>query len=127
LRYCVSFLRLLAEFTTKVLHRELVILLRKHFTLSASGGIMSGPRKGLRLLRPSEIYELIVDTDSDEARMSSNVSSVEGSSESVTGVSQPQPYCQTASCHESSSSFSPNAFDEEDAGESGPGEQTQGQ
>jgi hypothetical protein len=39
---------------------------------------MSGPRKGLRLLRPSEIYELIVYTDSGEARVPSDVSSVEG-------------------------------------------------
>ena len=41
------------------------------------------------------------------------------------GVSQPEPYCQTASCHESSSSILSNASDEEDAGDSGPGEQTQ--
>ena len=43
----------------------------------------------------------------------------------VPGVSQPQPYRQTASCHESSSSVSSSASDEDDAGESGPGEQTQ--
>jgi len=43
----------------------------------------------------------------------------------VPGVSQAQPYHQTASCHESSSSISSSATDEEDAGESGPGEQTQ--
>ena len=41
------------------------------------------------------------------------------------GLSQPQPYRQTASCHESSSSISSSASDEEDAGESGPDEQTQ--
>ena len=41
------------------------------------------------------------------------------------GVSQPQPYHQTASCHESSSSISFSASDEEDAVDSGQGEQTQ--
>ena len=57
---------------------------------------MSGPSKRLRLLRPSEISELIVHTDSDEARMSSDIGSVQGDSESISGVSQPQPYHQTA-------------------------------
>ena len=41
------------------------------------------------------------------------------------GLSQPQPYRETASCHESSSSISSTASDEEDAGDGGPGEQTQ--
>ena len=77
------------------------------------------------MLQPSEISELIFDTDSDEARLSSDVSSVEGGSESVPGLSQPQPYHQTASSHESSSSISSSASEEEDAGENGPGEQTQ--
>ena len=77
------------------------------------------------MLQPLEISELIVDTDSDEARVSSDVISVEGGSESVPGLSQPQPYCQTASCHESNSSVSSSASDKEDAGESEPGEQTQ--
>jgi len=77
------------------------------------------------LLQTHEISELIVDTDSDEVRVSSDASSVEGGSESVPGLSQPQPYRQTASCHESSSSISSSASDEEDAGEIGPGEQTQ--
>ena len=72
---------------------------------------------------PREISELIVDTDSDEARVSSDVSSVEGGYESVPGVSQPQPYRQTARCHESSSSILSSASDEEDVGESVPGEQ----
>ena len=85
---------------------------------------MSRPSKSPRL-QPGEISELIVDTDSDEARVSSDVSSVEGGYESVPGLSQPQPYHQTASCHESSSSISSSVSDEEDAGESGPGEQTQ--
>jgi len=89
-------------------------------TVGVSGGIMSQPSKRPRLLQPREISELIVDTDSDQARVSSDVSSVEGGYESVPGVSQPQPYHQTASCHESSSSISSSAFDEENAGESGP-------
>lgn len=86
---------------------------------------MSRPSKRPRLLQPREISELIVDTDSDEARVSSDVSSDEGGYESVPGLSQPQPYRQTPSCHESSSSILSSASDEEDAGESGPGEQTQ--
>ena len=86
---------------------------------------MSRPSKRPRLLQPCEISELIVDTDSDEGRVSSNVISVEGGSESVPGLSQPQPYRQTASCHKSSSTILSSASDEEDAGESGPGEQTQ--
>jgi len=53
---------------------------------------MSRPSKRPRLLQPSEISELTVDIDSDEARVSSDVSSVEGGSESVPGLSQPQPY-----------------------------------
>ena len=57
--------------------------------------------------------------------VSSDVSSTEGGSGSVPGVSQPQPYCQTASCHESSSSIMPSASDKDGAGESGPGEQIQ--
>jgi hypothetical protein len=84
------------------------------------------------LLQPGEISELIFDTDSDEQRESSDVSSVEGDSnlveggaESVPGLSQPQPYHQTASRHKSSSSISSSASDEEDAGENMPGEQTQ--
>jgi len=93
---------------------------------------MSRPSKRPRLLQPSEISELIVDTDSDEARVSSNISSVEGDissaeggSESVPGLSESQPYHQRASCHESSNSHLSNASDEEHAGENGPGEQTQ--
>ena len=41
------------------------------------------------------------------------------------GLSQPQPCHQTASSHEPSSSISSSASDEEDAVESGPGEQIQ--
>ena len=114
------------------LHRELVVLPSNLLTVCVSGGIMSQSSKRPRLLQPSEISELIVDTDSDEARVSSDVSSVEGDissveggCESVPGLSQPQPYHQTASCHESSSSILSGASDEEDAVESGPGEQTQ--
>jgi len=77
------------------------------------------------LLHPSEISELIVDTDSDEARVLSDISLVERGSENVLRVSQPQPYHQTASFLESSSLISSSASDEEDAGESGPGEQTE--
>jgi len=77
------------------------------------------------LLQPREISELIVDTDSDEAGVSGDVSSVEGNIENVLGLSQPHPYHQTASSHESSSSVLSSASDEEDAGESGPGEQIQ--
>jgi len=74
---------------------------------------------------PSEISELVVDTDSDEASVSGDISSVEGGSDNVPGLSQPQPCHQTASSHESSSSISSSASDEEDAVESGPGEQIQ--
>ena len=77
------------------------------------------------MLQPREISELIVDTDSDEAGVSSNVNSVEGDIENVLGLSQPQSYHQTASSHESSSSILSSASDEEDAGESGPVEQIQ--
>ena len=77
------------------------------------------------MLQPGEISELIFDTNSDEVRLSSNISSVEGGFESVSGLSQPQPYHQTACIHESSSSISSSASDEEDAGENGRGEQTQ--
>jgi hypothetical protein len=86
-RHCVSFCRLQAGFTSTVLHRKLVILLGQHCTVSVSSNVMSGPGKRPRLLRPSEISELIFDTDSDEARVSSNISSVERSSECVPGVS----------------------------------------
>ena len=41
------------------------------------------------------------------------------------GMSQPQPYRQTASCYDSSSSISSSDSDEEDAGDSWPDEQTQ--
>ena len=56
---------------------------------------MSGRSKRPRLLRPNKVSELIVDTDSVEARMSRDFSSVNGGSESMPGVSQPQPYSQT--------------------------------
>ena len=105
-----------------VLHRELFIFPSYHFTVSVSGGMMSQPSNRPCLLQPSKIPELIVDTDSDEAKVSSNVSSVEGGHESVPGVLQPQPYHQTASCHKSSSSVSSS---DEDVDESGPSEQTE--
>ena len=108
-----------------MLHRELVFLPSNHLTVGVNGGIMSRPSKRPRLLQPREISELIVNTDSDKARVSSDVSSVEGGYESVPALSQPQPYRQTASCDQSSSSISSSASDKEDAGESRPGEQTQ--
>ena len=109
-----------------MLHRELVFLVSNHLIVGVSGGIvMSRPSKRPRLLQPSEISELIFDTDSDEAGVSSDISSVEGGSESVLGLSQHQPYHQTASSHESGSSILSSASDEEDAVESGQGEQTQ--
>lgn len=105
--------------------RELVTLPSKQFTVLVIGDVMSGPGKRPRMLRPSEICELIYNTESDQARKSSDVISGEGSSESVPGVSQPQPYCQTASCHKSCSSISSNTSDKGDADKSGSGEQTQ--
>ena len=108
-----------------MLHIELVVRPSNHLTVGVSGCIMSRPSKRPRLLQPREIYELIVDTDSDEARVSSDVSSVEGGSESLPGSPQPQPYQQTASSPESSSSISSSASDEDEAIESVPGEQTQ--
>jgi hypothetical protein len=86
---------------------------------------MSGPSKRARLLYHSEISEIIFDTDSDEAEVYSHDSSVECDYDSAAGVSQPQLFQQTASCHESSSSVSSSASDEEDVDESGPGEQTE--
>ena len=81
---------------------------------------MSQPSKWPSLLQPSEISELTVDTDSE----SSKVSSVEGGTESVPGLS-PQPYHQTASSHKSSRSILSSASDEKDVSEGGPGEQIQ--
>jgi len=74
-------------------------------TVGVSSGIMSRPRKRTWLVQPSKTSELIVDNDSDEARVSSDISPVERGSESVPGVSQPQPYCQTGRCPEPSSSI----------------------
>jgi len=96
-----------------------------HFTIGIIGGIMIGLGKSDLLLMPRKIAEPTVDTDSDEARVSSDVSSVEGGSESVPGVSQPQLYRQIASCHESISSVLSSASDKEDARENGSGEQIQ--
>jgi len=111
--------------TYVVLYRETVILPSKHYTVLETGGVISGPGKRQRMLRPSEISELIFDTESDEARKSSNIISGEKSSESVPGVSQPQRHCQTASCHKSSSSIMSSASDKDNADDSGPREQTQ--
>jgi hypothetical protein len=70
-----------------VLHRDLGILPSNRLTVGVNGGIISQPSKRPRLLQPSEISQLIVDTDSDKARVSRDISSVEGGSESVPGVS----------------------------------------
>jgi hypothetical protein len=110
-----------------VLHTELDILPNKHFIVSVSGGVLIRLSERPRLPRPNEITELIADTDSDqvkESRVSSD-NSIEGGSECVPRVPQPQPYCQTASCHESSSSITSSASDEDGASEWGPGEQIQ--
>ena len=107
-----------------VLHTDL-ILPNKHLTVSVSGSVMNGTSKRPWLLQSSEIFELIVDTDSGEVRVSSDISLVGGGCESMPGVSQPQPYHQTSNCHKSSSSISSSASDEEDPAESGPDEQTQ--
>ena len=112
-------------FHFSLLRRELVILPSRHLTVNVSSSIMSRPSKEPQLLQSSEISGLIVDTNSDEVRVSSNISSVERGSERVPEVSQPQLCHQTASCHESSSSVLTNACDKEDAGESRPDEQTQ--
>ena len=83
---------------------------------------MSQPSKRQRFLQSSEIAELFFDTDSGDA---SDASSVEGGPEGVLGVSHTQPYHQTASSPESSSSILSSAFDKDEAVESVPGEQTQ--
>ena len=57
--------------------------------------------------------------------MSTDASSAEGRTESVPGLSKPQPYHQTVSSHEFSSSILSSASDKEDANESVPGEQIQ--
>jgi hypothetical protein len=109
-----------------VLHRELVVLF---FPLSISELVclvaLSWPSKRRKLLRHGKISELNVDTDGEEARVSSYISSGERGCESVPGLSQPQLYHQTASNHKPSISISCSASNEEDAGESGPGEQIQ--
>jgi hypothetical protein len=58
-----------------VLHRELLFLPSNHLIVGVSGG-MCRPYKRPRLQQASEISELIFNTDSDEARLSSEVSSV---------------------------------------------------
>jgi len=86
---------------------------------------MSQPSKRRRFLQSSKIAELFLDTDSDDATVSSDASSVEGGLEGVPRVSHTQPYRQTASSPKSSSSISSSASDEDEAVESGPDEQTQ--
>jgi len=86
---------------------------------------MSQPNKRRRFLQSSEIAELFLDTDSGDATVSSDASSVEGGPEGVPGVSHTQPYHHTASSPKSSSSILSSASDEDKAVEIGPGEQTQ--
>ena len=86
---------------------------------------MSQPSKRRRFLQSGEIAELFLDTDSGNATLSSDTSSVEGGTEVVLGVSHTQPYRQTAISPKSSSSISSSASDEDEAVGSGPGEQTQ--
>jgi hypothetical protein len=76
-------------------------------------------------LRHSEISDLLVDSNTDEASVSSDISSVEKGSASVSGLSKPQPCHQTANSHESSSSIFSSASDEKDAVESGSGVEIQ--
>jgi len=85
---------------------------------------MSQPSKRRRFIQSSEIAELILDTDSGDATLSSDSSSVEGGLEGVPGVSHTQPYRQTACSPKSSSSISSSASDEDEAVEIGPGELT---
>ena len=84
---------------------------------------MSQPCKRRRFIQSSEIAELFLDTDNDDATVSSDASSVEGGPEGVPGVLHTQPYRQTASS-KSSSSISSSASDVDEAIEIGPGEQT---
>ncbi len=95
------------------LHRDLVVLPSNHSIVRVNGGTMSRPCKRPRLLQPSEIYEVVADSDSDEASVPSDVSSVDGRSGSVAGGSHPQPCFRKASCHESGCSISSSASDEE--------------
>ena len=55
---------------------------------------MSQPSKRRRFLWSSEIAELFLDTDSGDATLSSDTSSVEGGTEVVPGVSHTQPYAK---------------------------------
>jgi hypothetical protein len=66
-----------------VLHRELVFPPSNHLTVDVSGAIMSRRSKMRRLLQPNKVSELIVDTDGDEVRVSSNVISAEDDVSSV--------------------------------------------
>ena len=85
---------------------------------------MSHPSKRRRFIQSSEIAEIFLDTDSGDATVSSDASSVEGGPEGVPGVSHTQPYRQTTSSPKSSSSISSSASDVDEAVDIGPGEQT---
>jgi len=85
---------------------------------------MSQPSKRRRFIQSSEIAELFLSTDSGDATVSSDASSVEGGLEGEPGVLHTQPYRETASSPKSSSSISSSACDADKAVEIGPGEQT---
>jgi len=85
---------------------------------------MSQPSKRRRFIQSTELAEIFLDTDSGDATVSSDSSSVEGGLGCVPGVSHTQPYRQTASSPKSSCSISCSASDEDEAFEIVPGEQT---
>ena len=126
-RECVSFLRLRAEFQSTVLCCTGNLFLPiKHFIDGVSGGIKwVNQARGWGCCSPAKYLNWFRTLIVTKRECPSDVSSVEGGTESVPGVSQPQPYHQTARSHESSSSISSSASDKEDAGENGPGKQTQ--
>jgi len=83
--------------------------------------VLNQPSKRRRFLLSSEIAELFLDTDSDDAR---DASSFAGVPEGVPGVSHTHPYRQTTSSPDSSSSISASASEEDEAIESVPGKKT---
>jgi hypothetical protein len=79
-------------------------------------------RKRAGFLSLNRISELVLDSESYEAGAPSDSSSEdEGGFEDVPGVSHLQPDWPTSRGHASSSSFSSNAFDEEEIFVSRPG------
>jgi hypothetical protein len=84
---------------------------------------MNGPNQGPW---PREISELIVDTDSKEARMSSDgiidIGRGGGGGERGPGASQPQLDGKTLTFHASTSTILSSASGEDDDGDSEPGQ-----